>query len=131
MARKGKAEKEVAPHGQPDSAKNIKDLDLAGDAATIIGTAIGVVGGAAGFVGSKVAEAISGKSEKKPPSKKAGKTAGAKRDSTKKTTSKKAGRTSGAEKKAARKRASKKTGSGNKTSPAKRTGDKKAISRKK
>jgi len=112
MARKGKAEKEGTPQGQPESAKSIKDLDLVGDAATILGTAIGVVGGAAGFVGSKVAEAISGNSEKKPPSKKGGKTRGAKRVSAKKATSKKAGR----------KKAARKTGIGKKSGPARKTG---------
>ena len=74
MARKGKSEKEGAQQDQPETAKSIKDVDLMGDVATIVGTAIGVVGGAAGFVGSKVAEAITGKSEKKPAAKATGKT---------------------------------------------------------
>lgn len=116
MAKKGETEREGARQDQQESSKSIKDVDLMGDVATIVGTAIGIVGGAAGFVGSKVAEAISGKSEKKPAAKKAGT-----KKASKKTASKVSGRKSNAVKKA----------SGKKASAAGKGGGKKTASRKK
>lgn len=124
MARKGKSEKEATRQDQQGSGKSIKDVDLMGDVATIIGTAIGVVGGAAGFVGSKVVEAISGESGDEPAAKKAG----ARKGTAKNTSSKKIAGTDSATKKASGKKAAvKKTGSGKK---AERSGMKTATRKK-
>jgi len=54
---------------QQNTPPGIQDVDLAKDAAKIVGTAIGVVGGTAAFIGSKVAEAVAGSPAKKAATK--------------------------------------------------------------
>ena len=73
MAKK-KSEQQTSK--RKNAPKGTQEVNLAADAATIVGTAIGVVGGAASFISSKVAEAVAGKPAKKAPAKKAPATKG-------------------------------------------------------
>jgi hypothetical protein len=115
MAKKKTTQQTKKPQNAP---LGIQDVDLAKDAAKLVGTAIGVVGGTAAFIGSKVAEVVAGTPTKpasqaktKSASKATKKTAAKKAAGSKKQSSKPAVKQAASKKAASKKSGSKKAGS--------------------